>query len=223
MSSHDRVITGTEAKLADTYAIETMGIPSLELMENASREVTEYLAANFTDSSVLILSGTGNNGADGICVARQILNDDRFTFNPTVLITGNIEHASWEFLHQLSEYKRAGGIFSMAASDLRLPQADVLVDAVFGIGLKTLLREERAWVLRTADSMNYKNVIAVDVPSGINSDTGILMGAGIHATATITFGRMKSGLTKALGKEYAGEVFVKDIGIPDEAYDHVLS
>jgi len=97
------------------------------------------------------------------------------------------------------------------------------VDAVFGIGLKTLLREERAWVLRTADSMNYKNVIAVDVPSGINSDTGILMGAGIHATATITFGRMKSGLTKALGKEYAGEVFVKDIGIPDEAYDHVLS
>ena len=219
----DRPITGTAAKKADLYAIETMGIPSLELMENASREVLEYLAENFSESSILILAGTGNNGADGICVAKLILSDDRFTFNPTVLVSGNFEHASWEFLHQLSEYKKLGGIFSYVNADYKFPEADVLVDAVFGIGLQTILREDRAALLRAADRKAYPNVVAIDVPSGINSDTGVLLGGGIHATATITFGRNKTGLTKALGKEYAGEVIIRDIGIPDEAYDHALS
>ena len=221
--SNTRPITGTEAKKADIYAIETMGIPSLELMENASKEVLEYLAENFAEASILILSGTGNNGADGICVAKLILNDDRFTFNPTVLVSGNLEHASWEFLHQLSEYKKLGGIFSVVNADYKFPDADVLVDAVFGIGLQTILREDRAALLRAADAKAYSNVVAIDVPSGINSDNGKLLGGGIHATATITFGRNKTGLTKALGKEYAGEVIIRDIGIPDEAYDHALS
>ncbi len=215
------MITGTEAKNADIYAIETLGIPSLELMENASTSVVEHLASNYPESSILILAGTGNNGADGICVARMIHDDDRFMFNPTVLVSGNIEHASWEFLHQLSEYKRVGGIFSYIDKDYKFPEADVLVDAVFGIGLKTILREDRAALLKAADKMNYTHVIAIDIPSGINADTGVLMGAGIHADTTITFGRTKTGLVKAMGIEYSGEVIVKDIGIPDEAYDHV--
>ena len=221
--SNGQVITGTDAKKADIYAIQTMGIPSLELMENASGEVLEYLAANFPESSIVILAGTGNNGADGICVAKLILSDDRFTFNPTVLVSGKIEHASWEFLHQLSEYKKAGGIFSYINAGYKFPDADVLVDAVFGIGLQTMLREDRASLLQAADAKAYPHVVAIDIPSGINSDTGVLLGGGIHATTTITFGRNKTGLTRALGKEYAGEVIIKDIGIPDEAYDHVLS
>jgi NAD(P)H-hydrate epimerase len=151
----------------------------------------------------------------------MIHDDDRFMFNPTVLVSGNIEHASWEFLHQLSEYKRVGGIFSYIDKDYKFPEADVLADAVFGIGLKTILREDRAALLKAADKMNYTHVIAIDIPSGINADTGVLMGAGIHADTTITFGRTKTGLVKAMGIEYSGEVIVKDIGIPDEAYDHV--
>lgn len=215
------IITGTESKAADRYAIDVLGIPSLTLMENASTSVVEHLASNYPESSILILAGTGNNGADGICVARMIHDDDRFMFNPTVLVSGNIEHASWEFLHQLSEYKRVGGIFSYIGKDYKFPEADVLVDAVFGIGLKTILREDRAALLKAADKMNYTHVIAIDIPSGINADTGVLMGAGIHADTTITFGRTKTGLIKAMGIEYSGEVIVKDIGIPDEAYDHV--
>ena len=71
--------------------------------------------------------------------------------------------------------------------------------------------------------MHYPHVVAVDVPSGINSDTGELMGAGIHANTTVTFGRSKTGLITGEGKEFAGNVIVENIGIPDEAYDHVLS
>ncbi|MBR1796855.1 MAG: NAD(P)H-hydrate epimerase [Clostridiales bacterium] len=216
------IITGTQAKAADIYAIETLGIPSLTLMENASREVMEYLASNYASASILILCGTGNNGADGVCIANLILNDKRFALKPTVLILGSIERASWEFLHQLSQLRRSGGNFRILTPGDSMPEAEVLVDAIFGIGLRSELRESRAAVLGAVDAMSYRHVIAVDIPSGINSDTGELMGAGIHANTTITFGCMKTGLVNEAGKEYAGEVIVKDIGIPQIAYTSVI-
>lgn len=223
MNSDNTIITGTQAKAADRYAIDIMGIPSLTLMETASSKVADLIIARFPASSVLILSGTGNNGADGICIARLLMTSDKFTGEVNAVITGNLEHASWEFLHQLSKYKRIGGKFSFYHGEDTLPSSDVLVDAVFGIGLLTTLREDKAELLRIADNMQYSHVIAVDMPSGINSDTGELMGAGIHAEATVTFGRLKTGLTTGEGAEYAGEVIVEDIGIPEEAYEHVLS
>lgn len=217
------VITGSEAKLADKYAINTLGIPSLALMENASSKVSKFIVTHFPSSSILVLSGTGNNGADGICIARLLTNDPSFKGNISVVISGNIEHASWEFLYQLSEFRRIGGTFSFHKDSAPLPSSDVLVDAVFGIGLLTTLRADKADLLKAADDMHYQNDIAVDIPSGINSDTGELMGAGIHANYTITFGRNKTGLVTGEGISYAGEVIIEDIGIPDEAYDHVLS
>lgn len=211
------MITGTQAKAADRYAIDVMGIPSLTLMENASREVAIYIEEHFTDKKILILCGTGNNGADGICVANMLNADKKISTSPAVVITGNLEHASWEFLHQLSEYKKSGGT-PLYSGNPDFSGYDVLVDAVFGIGLKSVLREDKAALLNAADSAGFKHVIAIDMPSGINSDSGELMGAGIHAATTITFGKMKTGLANGSGPEYAGEILVRDIGIPEEAY-----
>lgn len=212
------MITGTQAKSADRYAIDVMGIPSLTLMENASREVALYIGEHFADKRVLILCGTGNNGADGICTANILNASGKIKTSPAVVIAGNIEHASWEFLHQLSEYKKAG--FSpVFAKDFDLFSGyDVLVDAVFGIGLKSELREDKLRLLKAADDAGFADVIAIDMPSGINSDSGEMLGAAVHATVTITFGKMKTGLAEGEGPEYAGEVIVKDIGIPEEAY-----
>ena len=212
------MITGTEAKAADRYAIDVMGIPSLTLMENASREVAAYIEDHFASQKILILCGTGNNGADGICIANILNANGKVSTAPAVVITGNLEHASWEFLHQLSEYKKAGFTPKFAHGNDIFEGFDVLVDAVFGIGLKTELRADKASLLKAADCTGFKHVIAVDMPSGINSDSGELMGAGIHATATITFGKMKTGLAEGLGPDYAGEIIVRDIGIPEEAY-----
>lgn len=212
-------ITGTKAKLADRYAIDTLGIPSLTLMENASAEVAAYIEEHFADKRILILSGTGNNGADGICIANLLNAGGKITIPPTVIVTGNFEHASWEFLYQLSEYKRNGGSAKFAHdTEIDFQGYDVLVDAVFGIGLQSDLREDKAKLLKAADKAGFAHVVAVDMPSGINSDTGSLMGAGIHASVTVTFGRMKTGLINGDGPAYAGEVIVKDIGIPEEAY-----
>ena len=212
------MITGTQAKAADRYAIDILGIPSLTLMENASREVAAYIEENFTGEKILILCGTGNNGADGICIANILNRNKKISTAPAVVVTGNLEHASWEFLYQLSEYKKAGFAPVFAQGSDLFSGYDVLVDAVFGIGLRSELREDKASLLKAADTAGFKHVIAVDMPSGINSDTGELMGAGIHATATITFGKMKTGLAEGQGPAYSGEVIVKDIGIPEEAY-----
>ena len=214
----ENMITGTQAKAADRYAIDVMGIPSLTLMENASREVASYIEEHFISEKILILCGTGNNGDDGICIANILNRNKRISTAPAVVITGNLEHASWEFLYQLSEYKKAGSTPVFAKDNDLFSGYDVLVDAVFGIGLKSVLRDDKASLLNAADNAGFKHVIAVDMPSGINSDSGELMGAGIHASATITFGRMKTGLAKGEGPGYAGEVLVKDIGIPEEAY-----
>ena len=216
-------ITGTASKRADRYAIDVLGIPSLTLMETASSKVAAHIIRNFPSSSVAILSGTGNNGADGICIARLLCEDPAFTGTVQAVVAGNLEHASWEFLHQLAQFKRIGGNVTYYRNGDVLPSSDVLVDAVFGIGLLSQLREDKKELLMSADCMHYSHVIAVDIPSGINSDTGELMGAGIHSETTITFGRSKTGLITGEGREYAGNVIVEDIGIPDEAYDHVLS
>ena len=216
-------ISGTASKKADRYAIDVLGIPSLTLMETASSKVAAHIIRSFPSSSVLILSGTGNNGADGICIARLITEDSEFTGAVQAVVSGNLEHASWEFLHQLSEFKRIGGKITYYKNGDGLPSSDVLVDAVFGIGLLSQLREDKKYLLTKADCMHYPHVIAVDIPSGINSDTGELMGAGIHAGTTVTFGRSKTGLITGEGQEYAGSVIVEDIGIPEEAYDHALS
>ena len=239
----DTFITGTEAKAADRYAIDFLKIPSLTLMERASRFVADAAlrflsnAAHGTGvhnapaasanqgkvaapAAVAILCGVGNNGADGVCAGKMLLADG---IRPKVLISGNLEKASWEFLRQLSEYKAAGGVpvFLHAPEEFRaqVPEADLLIDAAFGIGLKRPLEGIWKELLKEADALDAYR-IAVDVPSGINADTGEEMGARIRADETITFGRNKTGLAGGAGAAAAGTVRVCGIGIPAEAYTY---
>jgi len=208
------VITGSAAKAADRYAIDVMGIPSLELMQNASACVAEYIRTSCKDKKIVICAGTGNNGADGICIANILMGE----FDIDVVITGDLKKASWEFYYQLSAYKRAGGKVMYLSDIRRLPEADVLVDAIYGIGLKGALRPDASLILAKVKAMNYPHIIAVDVPSGINSDTGEATGVVISANVTVTFGRNKTGLITGDGILCSGKVIVCDIGIPEEAY-----
>ncbi|MBQ7535815.1 MAG: NAD(P)H-hydrate epimerase [Stomatobaculum sp.] len=217
------IITGTQAKAADRYAIDVLKIPSLTLMERASRFVANAVLAAEKNAPAVILCGVGNNGADGVCVGKMLREAG---LQPKVLICGSLEKASWEFLRQLSEFKASGGIpeYIHKSEDFQSAAAEavLLVDAAFGIGLKRPL--EGIWkdVILAADSLDCCR-IAVDVPSGINSDTGEAMGAYVRADETFTFGRNKTGLTTGTGAAAAGRICVCDIGIPDEAYDMVMN
>ena len=256
-------ITGTQAKQADRYAIDVLKIPSLDLMQRASEFVAREVLDHHPGKRVLVICGIGNNGADGVCIARLLKEDRR---DVSVLICGELKKATWEFLWQLALYRKEGGApvymadlkkeVSMApvgslltdtfpasvrnasadikaspndtAPDtvtetrLRLPEADILIDAVFGIGLKRTVEGDFKELLQAVEKhVSYK--IAVDVPSGINADSGVAMGVYIHADCTFTFGRNKTGLLTGAGREASGEVSVCDIGIPDSVYNLVCT
>ena len=194
---------------------------------------------------ISVLCGVGNNGADGVCASHMLLREG---YQPQVYIVGNLEKASWEFLYQLCHFQQAGGTVKMyrpnidpaddgeaaamavhpdsatAADDAspfltnRLPDDDILIDGIFGIGLHREIAGDYRAFIEEANRRRHGFVLAIDAPSGINTDTGELMGCGIKADVTITFGRNKTGLVCGAGQKFAGRVLVEDIGIPDEAY-----
>lgn len=208
-------ITGTVAKAADRYAMDVMGLKSLTLMETASSKIAEYVMKHFPLShKISVLCGIGNNGADGVCASRILLREG---YQPHVYIVGNLEKASWEFLYQLCHFQQAGGAVTMYRPDT-LPDDDILIDAIFGIGLHREIAGDYRLFIEEANRRSHGFVLAIDAPSGINTDTGELMGCGIKADVTITFGRNKTGLVCGAGQKLAGRVLVEDIGIPDEAY-----
>lgn len=208
-------ITGTVAKAADRYAMDVMGLKSLTLMETASSKIAEYIIKHFPLShKISTLCGVGNNGADGVCASRILLREG---YQPHVYIVGNLEKASWEFLYQLCHFQQAGGAVTMYRPDT-LPDDDILIDGIFGIGLHREIAGDYRLFIEEANRHSHGFVLAIDAPSGINTDTGALMGCGIKADVTITFGRNKTGLVRGAGRELAGRVLVEDIGIPDEAY-----
>ena len=208
-------ITGAVAKAADRYAMDVMGLKSLTLMETASSKIAEYVTKHYPLSyKISVLCGVGNNGADGVCASRILL---RKGYQPHVYIVGNLEKASWEFLYQLCHFQQAGGAVTMYRPNT-LPDDDILLDGIFGIGLHREIAGDYRLFIEEANRRRHGFVLAIDAPSGINTDTGALMGCGIKADVTITFGRNKTGLVCGAGQKLAGQVLVEDIGIPDEAY-----
>ena len=230
------IITGTQSKAADRYAIDVMKIPSLELMETASRKAAEELVSRFTeDTDILICCGTGNNGADGVCMGRILL--DRGYRKIRLALCGDPAKETDEFRFQMetwnarpahSEPMRFAPAETFSASGnaakgktavTSLPDTEVLVDAVFGIGLHRPVEGLYRDFLAEMNRIRKAFTLAVDVPSGINSDSGEVMGIAVPADVTVTFGRSKTGLVLAEGPAYAGEVLIKEIGIPEEAYE----
>ena len=198
--------------------MQEMGLSSLGLMETASSRIADYIKQKYADqkgSRILILSGVGNNGADGVAAARMLLEDG---FDPEVRIAGKLEKASWEFLFQAVVYQQLDGLFSLYQPGDVLPDADICVDGIFGIGLHRAVAGDFKSFIDEVNHHQYGEVIAIDAPSGIDTDTGELMGAGIRADVTITFGRNKTGLVTGAGKDYSGQIIIEDIGIPDAAY-----
>ncbi len=217
-TKNDNIITGTAAKAADRYAMDVLGMASLALMETASRKVAQYVMTHYPDkkTAITVLCGMGNNGADGVCASRILLASG---YCPRVYLAGNMEKASWELLYQLFRFQQAGGTVYIYEKDTVLPDEDILIDGIFGIGLHREIAGIFRDMIQETNRHRHTFVLAIDAPSGINTDTGALMGCGIPADLTLTFGRNKTGLVTGEGRTYAGQVVVEDIGIPDEAYE----
>ena len=195
-------ITAEQMRHYDSYTINTIGIPSLVLMERAALAVRDEILNAFPLNldHVVVVAGSGNNGGDGLDVARLL---HIAGVRVTILNVGNPDHASAE--HQICQYYQ----IPQTRDRTILNRASLVVDAMFGIGIDRPVKGNYADAI-TAINNCPAVVIAVDMPSGINTDTGEVMGVAVKATATVTFAFNKVGLTTGDGKDYAGRIVIAD-------------
>ena len=212
-----RAIDGILAKRIDSYSIEN-GMPSLVLMERAAMKTAEYTAelmGTGGTACALFVCSMGNNGADGLAAARMLAMDGKECH---VLLIGNSEHATPEFNVQLRLVKHLCIPVYFFDEDIHgkfFDEYTVIVDALFGIGLS---RDIEGAYTRVVELINTsgKKVVSVDIPSGINSANGQVMGAAVHADITVTFGYAKLGELLYPGKSFTGELHVENIGFLPE-------
>lgn len=213
------VVDAREMKHFEETVIETMGMPPLALMERAALAVAEeiraYAAARqfgTEEKRLLVVAGSGNNGADGLAVARILSLED---WQVTVYQTGSAGHCTreWERQHKIIGYYPVRMV-----SNWPHEEYTIVVDALFGIGLSRQIQGEYAEIVK---EMNRRKgfKLSVDVPSGIHASTGRIMGEAVRADLTVTFGWAKKGLLFYPGAEYAGRLTVKEIGINETCFD----
>ncbi len=206
--------SAAQTRRLDGLAIQTFGIPGYELMTRAGAVAFDELTRRWPEHECLrVICGTGNNGGDGYVLARLALAAGTdviaFTVGDSSRVRGDARNA-------LDDYVAAGGeIRAFQGQDLA--GAGVIVDAVFGTGLD---REVTGAAAQAIGAMNESGsaVLALDIPSGLNSDTGVPMGGVVGAHCTVTFVGRKAGLFTGWGPAYCGDIVFSDLGLPAEVY-----
>ena len=200
-----------------------MGFLRKFMMENAGAASVKRLIEKFGDiksKNVLVFAGLGNNGGDGLVIARHLSG---YGSNVTVFLLGepdNIrsEECSWNW-NLLEKIKSVKLITGGNLDHLNNLEFDIIIDAVLGTGISGKIREPHASAITFVNKSNAFK-LAVDVPSGVDPDTGNKNSPHVISNITVTFHRMKVGMPKA--QDVCGEIFVEKIGIPIEAEIGIL-
>ncbi|MDW8208417.1 MAG: NAD(P)H-hydrate dehydratase [Chloroherpetonaceae bacterium] len=212
-------MTAETMREMDRMAIEASGIPGVVLMENAGRAVVEHMQrehGTLRGRRIVVLCGTGNNGGDGFVIARHLALRGA---DVLVALAGNPETIRGDARVNHNLLCRIGLDPSPAERVLEtgvLEHADILVDALLGTGLRAAPRAPYDRVIAAVNRCARASVVAVDVPSGVDADTGAIPGEAVRAAFTVTFGAPKLGLLLFPGAEHTGKLYVADIGFPWE-------
>lgn len=219
MPTDDFVLTRAEARELDRQAIEEHGVPSLLLMENAGRACAFELMRELggDPEPVLVLVGPGNNGGDGLVIARTLVNHGLAARVVFVGSSEQLESGSSDFATNLALWRDLNEPIEVVSdpADLRAFGRGTgwVVDALFGTGLTRPLEGLYAAVVEAVAGLGCP-VLAVDMPSGLDADEGRVLGVALPARLTVTFVASKPGLEKADGPALAGRVVVVEIGVP---------
>lgn len=207
-----KVVTAKEMRALDHHTINEVGIPALVLMERAALAIADHILALPKEKrhQVVVVVGNGNNGGDGLAVARLL----HLAGTPVKLLfvipPAQASEENRVQQHTCAYYQIP------ATTDLAvLKDATLIVDAIFGIGID---REVTGHYREVIEAVNQAPapVVAVDIPSGLNTDTGEAMGVAIKAASTVTLAYTKLGLTTPSGEGFAGRIVIADkVGIYD--------
>ena len=205
-----------------------MGFLRKFMMENAGAATVKRIVEKYSSvwsidpnyKKILVFAGLGNNGGDGLVIARHLAG---YGVNVTVFLLGEPDNIrseecswNWSLLEKMKSVKLLTG---GNLEDLNNLEFKIIIDGILGTGISGEIREPHASAIEFINEKGY-HVVAVDVPSGLNPDTGEANKICVNAKMTVTFHRMKVGMPKR--KDVCGEIFVEKIGIPPEAEIGVL-
>jgi NAD(P)H-hydrate epimerase len=216
---HTPYLTRDQVRAFDKHAIEQLGIPAAVLIENAGRGAAQVLQRLGIRGRVVIGCGKGNNGGDGLVIARHLAN---WGFDLLILLFSHPRDLSpdaaleWNITQRMGLPAQIWADENLDESRLTaiLADADWIVDALFGTGLTGPVRPPLDRVIERINASGVR-VLAIDIPSGLDCDTGEPLGACIHAAHTATFVAPKLGFQNSVAGPWTGQIHVVDIGIID--------
>ena len=205
------IVTAAEMKAADENTIRRKEMPSLVLMERAALETVRILEQYFTANPglarrILVYCGSGNNGGDGVAIARML---HLHGYDVEYQLLGNPDH----FTDQLKQQIKIAELYNVKHTNVpEIRNYTTVIDAIFGVGLSRDVSGSYGVILDRIENCNAFKV-AVDLPSGIDGSTGRILGTSYHADLTVTFAYQKAGLCLYPGRSMAGKIHVADVGI----------
>ncbi len=212
-----------QLRRCDANAVAKLGIPSIILMENAGIDafnVALCMIRQEETASVVVLAGHGNNGGDGLVLARHMCNNgikvDIFTLSPFDKFKGDAR-TNLDICRNMglaiTEYKESLAVSFINKLEKKLRHADLVVDAMLGTGVAGELREPYGQIIDLVNS-EVRTILAIDIPSGLDADTGKPTGSdAIRANCTVTFAALKKGYDYEYAVEYTGDIILGGIGI----------
>ena len=214
----ERLYTAEQVRALDKRAIEDFHIPGSTLMTRAGRAAFQWLRLHWPDAQkIQIICGTGNNGGDGFVVARLA---HEAGLEVRVLLLGDEAKQSGDAKKMADGYIAVGGVVTSRISIDK--ETDLIVDALLGTGLEREVTGVWAELVGLVNS-HESPVVSLDIPSGLNSDTGKRMGCAVEADATVTFIGLKRGLFTGEGGQCCGAIVFDDLDIPAAVYEGVPS
>lgn len=208
-------LTSKDVKDIDNYSIKELGIPEIVLMENAALKIVKSINEN--DKNIAIICGIGNNGGDGLAVGRHLLCSDK-QVNFFIAGSKNKMSTACKTHYNILIKLNANIKFIENDEDLiklkdTLKTYDLIIDSIFGIGLS---REVKGIYRDVIEIMNNTSayVLSIDVPSGLDANTGEIFGISVNASKTVTFIGEKKGFNSVNAKKHLGKVIVEQISVP---------
>jgi hydroxyethylthiazole kinase-like uncharacterized protein yjeF len=218
------LLNAAESRELDRLSQDKYGIPSYSLMTRAGEAVADALVENFPDATtdVLVVAGKGNNGGDGFVAGRRLIQDG---FAVRAVLLGRAADLKGDAARAHADFRASGGKTIEATTEASLDAAlskrpSAIVDAIFGTGLNAAVKDVPQRAIGIVNSFAVPTV-AVDIASGVNSDTGAIMGAAISASLTVTFGFAKFGHVSYPGAGQCGELRIIDIGFAPRAIEEI--
>jgi hydroxyethylthiazole kinase-like uncharacterized protein yjeF len=215
MTNYQNVLYRAEqVRAMDSYTITQLGISGTVLMERAGAAAFNILQKRWPQAkTIAVVCGTGNNGGDGFVMARLAAESG---LDVRVLLVGNINHLQGDAL-AASQRLQSVDIDPVPFDDALLTHCDLIIDAILGIGLRGPVEGERYQIIETINQTGLP-VLALDIPSGLNANSGEVQGIAIRASATVCFIGLKRGLYAGRAQDYCGEIVGEDLNVPETVF-----